>query len=52
MVVIVTSCASCHVRAPCTFLPNKILSTREPYPYINVTRVSSSEEHSRVQYAS
>ena len=41
MVVIVTSCA---------ILPNKILSTRAPYPYINVTRVSSSEEPSRVHY--
>ena len=27
------------------------LSTRAPYPYINVTRVSSSEEPSRVHYA-
>ena len=28
-----------------------ILSTRAPYPYINVTRISSSEEPSRVHYA-
>ena len=27
------------------------LSTRAPYPYISVTRVSSSEEPSRVHYA-
>ena len=46
MVMIVTSRAR-----PCTILPNKILSTRAPYPYINVTRVSSSEEPSRVHYA-
>ena len=27
------------------------LSMRAPYPYINVTRISSSEEPSRVHYA-
>ena len=32
-------------------IPNKILSTRAPYLYINVTHVSSSEEPSRVHYA-
>ena len=46
MVVIVT-----FVRAACAILPNKILSTRAPYLYISVTRVSSSEEPSRVHYA-
>ena len=35
----------------CANLPNKILSTRAPYLYINVTHVSSSEEPSRVHYA-
>ena len=30
---------------------NKILSTRAPYLYINVTHVSNSEEPSRVHYA-
>ena len=30
--------------------PNKILSTRAPYLYINVTHVSNSEEPSRVHY--
>ena len=40
-----------HVRAPCAILPNKILSMRAPYLYINVTHVSSSEEPSRVHYA-
>ena len=40
-----------HVRAPCAILPSKILSTRAPYLYISVTRVSSSEEPSRVHYA-
>ena len=39
-----------HVRAPCAILPNKILSTRAPYPYISVTRVSSSEEPSSLHY--
>ena len=38
-------------RAPCAILPNKILSTRAPYPYIYVTRDSNSEEPSRVHYA-
>ena len=48
MVVMVTS----HVHSlPCALLPNKILSTRAPYLYINVTHVSSSEEPSRVHYA-
>ena len=32
-------------------LPNKILSTRAPYLYKNVTHVSNSEEPSRVHYA-
>ena len=50
MVVIVTSRAR-SLRAPCMIQPNKILSTRAPYPCINVTRVSSSEEPSRVHYA-
>ena len=40
-----------HVRAPCMILPNKILSTCAPYPYICVTRDSNSEEPSRVHYA-
>ena len=39
------------VRAPCAILPNKILTTRAPYLYIDVTHVSSSEEPSRVHYA-
>ena len=39
------------MRAPCVILPNKILSTRTPYLYINVTHVSHSEEPSRVHYA-
>ena len=39
------------VRAPCVILPNKILTTRAPYLYIDVTHVSSSEEPSRVHYA-
>ena len=39
------------VRAPCMILPNKILSTRAPYLYINVARISNSEEPSRVHYA-
>ena len=39
------------VRAPCTILPNKILSTGTPYLYISVTLVSSSEEPSSVHYA-
>ena len=47
MVVMVMSC----LRAPCAILPNKILSTRAPYLYINVTHVSNSEEPSRVHYA-
>ena len=46
MVMMVTSRAP-----PCTILPNKILSTRAPYLYINVTHVSNSEEPSRVHYA-
>ena len=46
MVVMVMSRAS-----PCAILPKKILSTRAPYLYINVTHVSSSEEPSRVHYA-
>ena len=46
MVVMVT-----YMRAPCAILPNKILSTRAPYLYINVTHVSSSKEPSRVHYA-
>ena len=37
--------------APCAILPNKILSTRAPYPYICVTHDSNSEEPSRVHYA-
>ena len=45
VVAIVTS------RTPCAILPNKILSTREPNPYICVTRDSNSEEPSRVHYA-
>ena len=46
MVVIVTSRArSLHDPT------SKILSTRAPYIYINVTHVSSSEEPSRVHYA-
>ena len=35
----------------CAILPNKILSTHAPYPYICVTRDSNSEEPSRVHYA-
>ena len=50
MAVMVTSRAR-SLRAPCKILPNKILSTRAPYLYINVTHVSSSEEPSRVHYA-
>ena len=46
MVVIVTSRAS-SLRNP----TQQDLSTRTPYPYINVTCVSSSEEPSRVHYA-
>ena len=46
VVVIVTP-----LRAPCAILPNKILSTHAPYPYICVTRDSNSEEPSRVHYA-
>ena len=46
MVVIVTSCTR-FLRDP----TNMILSTRTPYLYISVTRVSSSEELSRVCYA-
>ena len=46
MVAIVTSRAR-SLRTP----TQQDLSTRAPYPYINVTRVSSSEEPSRVHYA-
>ena len=46
MVMMVTSCA-CSLPK---ILPNKILSTRAPYLYINVTHVSNSEEPSRVHY--
>ena len=46
MVVMVTS----HARSLCD-PTHKILSTRAPYLYINVTHVSSSEEPSRVHYA-
>ena len=46
MVVIVTS-RVCSLRDP----TQQDLSTRAPYPYINVTHVSSSEEPSRVHYA-
>ena len=46
MVVIVTS------RARSLHDPTQQdLSMRAPYPYINVTRISSSEEPSRVHYA-
>ena len=45
MVVIVTSRVR-SLRDP----THQDLSTRAPYPYINVTRVSSSEEPSRVHY--
>ena len=53
MVTTYTECAMKqeHMRAPCAILPNKILSTRAPYPYICVTRDSNSEEPSRVHYA-
>ena len=37
--------------APCVLLPNKILSMRAPFLYINVTHVSNSDESSRVHYA-
>ena len=39
------------MHAPCAILPNKILSMRAPYLYINVTHVSSFEEPSRVLYS-
>ena len=45
MVVIVTS------RARSLHDPTQQDSTNAPYPCINVTRVSSSEEPSRVHYA-
>ena len=50
MVAIVTSRAR-SLRAPCAILPNKILSTRAPYPYIIVTCDSNSEEPSSIHYA-
>ena len=46
MVVIVTSHAH-YLRDP----TQQDFITRAPYPYINVTCVSSSEEPSRVHYA-
>ena len=46
MVTIVTSCMR-SLRDP----TQQDLSTRAPYLYISVTRVSSSEEPSRVRYA-
>ena len=46
IVVIVTSRA-CSLRDP----TQQDISTRAPYPYINVTCISSSEEPSRVHYA-
>ena len=51
MVMMVTSRARSLRGAPCSILPNEILSTRSYYPYIYVTRDSNSEEPSRVHYA-
>ena len=47
MVVIVTS----RARSLCNPTQQDSINVLAPYPYINVTRVSSSEEPSRVHYA-